>query len=466
LTFRHPYIPNSNDAIKKEMLKEIGVESIDDLYRDIPEKFRLKRDLNIPRAHSEMEVFRKVKNILKKNVTFEDMPIFLGAGVWPHYVPSVVKEIVRRGEFLTSYTPYQPEISQGILQAFFEYQSLVAELLEMDVVNASVYDWPSALGEAALMCARLNKRKKFIVPEIIHPDRLSVLKTYTEPAGIIIEKVKYVRDKGILDLEDLKNKVDENVSGVYIENPSYLGFLETQVEDISQITHEKNALFVVGVDPTSLGVIKPPGSYDADIVIGEGQPLGSPVNFGGPLLGIFACRNDRKVIRQLPGRIIGLTTNLEGTRRGFVMTLTSREQHIKREKATSNICTNEGLVAIAAAAYLSVMGPEGMKKLGETLLYNARYACKKINEISGVKSPIFNAPHFKEFTVNFDDVKLPVEEIHKKLLTHGFHGGKIIKSEFPELGESALYCVTEIHSKEQILGLVNALKDIIEGEDR
>ena len=461
----HPYIPNSPKNIRDDLLKEIDTNSIDELYSDIPKELFNKKELKLPRAHSEYEVFKEVRNVLKKNKTVLDMPTFLGAGVWPHYVPAAVKAIISRGEFLTSYTPYQAEISQGMLQALFEYQSLMAELLEMPVVNASMYDWANALGEATLMAKRLTKKNVFLVPRIIHPERLSTLKTYAEPANIKVVQIEFNKDNGQLDLNDLESKLNEfrgNVAGVYIENPSYLGFLETQVDKISNMTHENEALFVVGVDPVSLGVIRPPGDYDADIVVGEGQPLGNPLNFGGPLLGIFATKDDMKFIRQMPGRLIGMTRSEDGKYRGFVMTLQTREQHIRRERATSNICSNEALCAVAAAIYLSLLGKRGIVELGKTILYNSHYAMKKLNDIDGVKAPYFNAPHFKEFLAMFHREGIGVEDIHKGLLSRGIHGGKIVKKEFPEFGESMLFCVTEIHTKRDIDMLASVIREIIE----
>ncbi|RJS78681.1 aminomethyl-transferring glycine dehydrogenase subunit GcvPA [Candidatus Bathyarchaeota archaeon] len=457
----HPYIPNSQPEVKEEMMKEIGIEDIEELYADIPEKYKLKRKLNLPEGMPEFEVKKNVEKILSKNKTCNELSVFLGAGCWPHYVPAVVKEIVQRSELLTSYTPYQPEASQGMLQSLFEYQSMICELTGMEVANCSMYDWASALGEAARMASRLTKRNEILVPKIIHPERLATLHVYAEPAGITVKTVSYNEETGQLNLKDLKSKISEKTAAVYIENPSYLGFIETQVEEIAVETHSKGALFIVGVDPTSLGILKPPGEYDADIVVGEGQPLGNSMNFGGPLLGIFACHDDLKIVRQMPGRVIGMTTTKNGDREGFCMALQTREQHIRREKATSNICSNEALCAVASAVYMSLLGPEGFRELGETIMYKANYAIHLSSQIKGIKAPVFKSPHFKEFTVNFDDAGLKIEEVNKKLLNYGIHGGKDVSKEFPELGETALYCVTEIHSKEEIERLANALEEIL-----
>lgn len=457
----HPYIPNSVPEIKQEMMREIGITSIEELYADVPEKYRLKNPLNLPEALSEFEVRKHVERLLSKNRTCNDMPVFLGAGCWPHYVPAAVKEIIQRNELLTSYTPYQPEISQGMLQTLFEYQSMICELTSMDVANSSMYDWASALGEAARMAARAKNRNEVLVPKIIHPERLATLRTYTEPAGILIKQVSYNSGNGQMDIEDLKKKISDKTAAIYVENPSYLGFIETQTEEIQKEAQKHNALFTVGIDPTSLGILKPPGEYGADIVIGEAQPLGNAMNFGGPLLGIMACRGDMSLVRQMPGRIIGLTTTQDGSRNGFCMALQTREQHIRREKATSNICSNEAMCAVASAVHLALLGPEGLRELGETIMYNASYAMKLLSKTEGVKVPLFKSAHFKEFTVNFDETGLSVKEITKRLLRHSIHGGKDISAEFPEFGQTALYCVTEIHSIDEIERMAEALNEVL-----
>jgi len=459
----HPYIPNSLPEIKQEMMREIGVKTIEELYADVPQKYRLKKPLNLPESLSEFDVKKHVEALLSKNKMCSEMPMFLGAGCWPHYVPAVVKEIVQRSELLTSYTPYQPEISQGMLQALFEYQSMICELTGMEVANCSLYDWASALGEACRMASRLTRRNEILVPKIVHPERLATLQAYAEPAGIKIKQVAYNKETGQNSPEDLKNKISDRTAAVYIENPSYLGFVETQVDEISSEAHTHGALFIAGVDPTSLGILKPPGDYGADIVVGEAQPLGNAMNFGGPLLGIFACRDDLKLIRQMPGRIIGMTTTVDGSRQGFCMALQTREQHIRREKATSNVCTNEALCAVASAVYMTLLGPEGFRELSETIMYKTKYAIHLLSKINSVKAPVFKSPHFKEFTVNFDESGLSIKEVHEKLLQCGIHGGKDVSKEFPELGKTTLYCVTEIHSKEEIERLTATLEEILDG---
>jgi glycine dehydrogenase subunit 1 len=446
------------EDIKEKMMADIGIQSIDELYTDIPDALKFQRELQIQGPYSEVEVKREISQTLNRNWDLR-CPPFLGGGVWPHYVPAVVDEIVSRAEFLTSYTPYQPEITQGMLQTIFEYQSQLSELVGMEVANASMYDWATGLGEAARMASRLTRKTSIIVPTIISPSRLSVLEAYAIPAGISISKVDFDKITGQLDIEDLKEKVDKNTAAVYIENPSYFGFIEEGVEAISEVTHDNKALFIAGVDPISLGLIKPPGEYGADIVVGEGQPLGNHMNFGGPLLGIFATKSDPKMIRQMPGRIIGITSTIEGERRAFAMTLMTREQHIRREKATSNICSNQSLCAVAGAVYLSLLGPNGIKELSEVVASKARYAIRRIGELQNVRAPIFNSFHFKEFTVNFNE--RTVEEIHTNLLDRKIHGGKSLIHEFPELGETALYCVTEMHTKSDVDRLVSILEETL-----
>jgi len=458
----HPYIPNSVADTMREMMRELAIKSIDELYADVPEKYRLKQELNLPKKPlSEFEVRRHVETLLKKNKSCNDMPVFLGAGCWPNYVPAVVQEIVSRSEFLTSYTPYQPEVSQGMLQALFEYQSMMCELTGMEVSNCSMYDWASALGEAARMSARFNGRNEILIPKIVHPDRAATLQVYAEPAGITVKQVGYGSESGQLDLDDLKSKITDKTAAVYVENPTYLGYIESQVEEIGKEAHSHKSLFIVGVDPTSLGMFKPPGEYDADIVVGEAQPLGNGMNFGGPLLGIMACRDDMSLIRQMPGRIIGLTTTQDNSKQGFCMTLQTREQHIRREKATSNICTNEALCAVASAIYMALLGPEGLRQLAETIAYRANYAISLLSKIRGIRTPVFKSAHFKEFTVNFDETGLKAGDINKKLLHAQVHGGKDISKEFPELGQTSLYCVTETHSREEIERLRDTLEEVL-----
>ena len=455
------YIPNDTEEIRKKLMDAIDIKEIDELFSDISEEIRLKRDLNLPNSLSELEAKREIEKVLKKNLTIKEMTCFLGAGVWPHHVPAAVDYVSSRSEFLTSYTPYQPEISQGILQALFEYQSMICELLDMDVANCSMYGWPSSLGEAARMAARVTRRNEFLVPHYISRDKLMVLKNYAEPAGIRIIEVNQSLRNGQIDMEDLKRKVSNRTSGVYVENPSYLGFLIESPEEIAEVVHDAGGLFLVGVDSISLGVLRPPGDYGADIAIGEGQPLGNYMN-GGSLLGIFACRGEDYLIRQMPGRIIGMTTTLDGKRQAFCMVLQTREQHIRRHRATSNICTNEALYALRAAVYMALLGPRGFQELGEIIISRTRFLIEKLSQINGVRVPFFDAHHFKEFTVNFDGSSKSLREINRRLLEKEIIGGKDLTSEFPELGQTSLYCVTEMHTLQEIESLCESLKEALE----
>jgi glycine dehydrogenase subunit 1 len=339
---------------------------------------------------------------------------------------------------------------------------MICELTGMEISNCSLYDWSSAVGEAARAAVRVNHRSEIIYTHYIHPERLMTLRTYTEPTDIKAIEVQQDKKTGQVVLEDLKKKLSDKTSAVYIEMPSYLGFLEENMDEISDLTHKNGAMLIVGVDPISLGILKPPGEYGADIVVGEGQPLGNAVNYGGPLLGIYACNGD-KLLRQMPGRVMGMTTTTDGKQRAYCMALSTREQHIRREKATSNICSNEALLAAAAAVYMSLLGPGGMKDLGTTVITKSHYAMKRLSQIPGIRAPAFEASHFKEFVVNFDKTKIKAKEIHKRLLKQGVHGGKILRNEFPELGESALYCVTEVHSKSDIDKLATGMRRALRG---
>lgn len=457
----HPYIPNTDESIMRQMLNEIGVGKIEDLFKDIPPDLQVRASLAIPERMSEMEVKKRVEQILGKNRSASEMLCFLGAGIWQHYVPAAIDAVVSRGEFLTSYTPYQPEISQGMLQTLFEYQSMICELTGMDYANSSLYDWSTALGEAARMTARVTGRDQFIVPHYIHPERLATLKTFSEPADIKINEVAQDIRTGAIDLLDLKRKLNERTAGVYLEYPSFLGFVEEAGDEVARLVHDAGALFVVGCEPISLGALKPPGKFEADVVVGEGQPLGSYMNYGGPLLGIFACRGE-SALRQMPGRIIGKTTTQDGTQAAYCMALQTREQHIRREKATSNICTNEALLALAASMYLSLLGPKGIVELCSIILEGTQYAINRLGSLRGITVPKFDAFHFMEFTVNFDKAGKKVSEINDELLRAGIQGGLDISKYYPELGQSALYCVTEVHSHEDIDALADKLGRTLE----
>ena len=457
----HPYIPNSDREIRRRMLDDITLKAVDELFNDIPSALRSKAGLPIVPKLSEMETRRYVEGLLSKNQSTRDILSFLGAGVWPHHVPAAIDAVISRGEFLTSYTPYQPEVSQGMLQSLFEYQSLICDLTAMDYANSSLYDWSTALGEAARMASRATGRVEFIVPHFIHPERLQTLRTFCEPADIRIIEVSQARETGYIDQADLKRKVSNQTAGVYLETPSFLGFVEESCDDIAHLTHDHGGLFVVGCEPISLGALKPPGEFGADILVGEGQPLGNHMNFGGPLLGIFACRG-QGLLRQMPGRIIGRTTTQDGKQDAYCMALQTREQHIRRGRATSNICTNEALLALAAAMYLSLLGPAGITELSATILDRTNYAIEQIRKLRGIKAPVFNAFHYMEFTVNFGEAGKKVSEINQALLAAGIQGGLDLSTYFPELGQTALYCFTEVHTHADIDMLTDKLRVILE----
>jgi glycine dehydrogenase subunit 1 len=445
-------------------MKTIGITSVEELFSDIPSNIRLTREawenleIGVGRPVSEVEARRIVEKKLEKNVKLK-VPPFMGGGVYPHYVPPLVTYIISRGEFLTAYTPYQAEISQGLMQALFEYQSLMAELLEMDVVNASMYDMGSAAAEAVLMALRVNRgRSKVVLPANMNPLHRKVVETYTWPLGVKLVTVPYDREWGFVDLEELKKLVDEDTAAVYVQYPNFFGVLEPHVKAVGEITHDKKALLITGVYPVALGLVKSPGEVGADIAVAEGQPLGIGLNYGGPYLGVFATRFDMNLVRQMPGRIIGLTVSKTGER-SFAMILQTREQHIRREKATSNICTNEALMAIAAAVYLSMLGKNGVVKLAEVNYYRAHYAWIKLKK-AGFNVEVFKGEFFNEFPVSFNETGLRYQYIHDELLKRGIHGGLYIGDYYPELGETALYAFTELHFKKDIDELVDALVEI------
>ncbi len=442
------FIPNS--PLKNSMLKDLKYRDIDDLFSDIPQKIRIK-NLNIPQGRTQQEVEEHLRTLAQKNKSFCEMPSFFGGGMKPHYIPAIVKSVISRSEFYTAYTPYQPEASQGFLQAIFEYQSLIVELTGMDVSNASLYDGATALGEAALMCTRINKRKTFVVADNISWEKKSILKNYTKGAGIRIKDVAYDKKTGMIDLESLQKTIDADTAGLYLENPNFFGVFEDSVDEISSMLQNNQSMFIVGVDPISLGVCKSPGEYGADVVIGEGKCLGNPLDFGGSTLGIFACKNE--FLRQIPGRLIGMTKDQQG-KRAFCMTFQTREQHIRREKATSNICTNEGLCMLAAATYLSWLGSKGLHDLGRINLKRGQELEKKITSIPDF-TKMFKGVHFNEFVIRFPDAK----KIYNHLLQHGIQGGFLLQRFYPELTNCMLFGVTELHSEESIDRLISQLKE-------
>ena len=442
------FIPNSN--VKKQMLEEIELKTINDLFSDIPKNIIIN-DFNLADGLSQQETEKKLRKIASKNKSYNELLSFIGGGIKPHYVPSIVKSIVSRAEFFTSYTPYQSEASQGFLQAMFEYQSLISELTKLEIANCSLYDDVTALAEAALMCSRINRKKIFIVPENISYDKKSVLKNYTKGADIKIKEIPFDIETGKIDINQLEKNINNDIAGVYIENPNFFGIFENQINEINKLIKDANSLFVVGIDPLSLGIVKSPGEYGADIVIGEGRSLGNAINFGGSSLGIFSCK--KEFLRQMPGRIIGLTKDSSG-KRAFCMTLQTREQHIRRGRATSNICTNEGLCALGAVTYLSWLGSKGLEKLSKINYENGQNLAKKIETINGFKK-MFIGTHFNEFVIKCG--KNP-NEINKELLKNNIQGGLLIDKWYPQLKNCMLFGITEIHSNDDIEKLISNLK--------
>ena len=445
-----PYIPNTEED-QKEMLKEIGARSIEDLFCSIPQNLRLKTDLNLPSSLSEMELVNELKGLSRKNAHLDEYISFLGAGSYDHFIPALVDHLSSRSEFYTSYTPYQAEASQGMLQTTYEYQSLICKLFQMDVCNASLYEGATALAEAVILAHRVNHGSKVSVTKTLNPEYRQVLTTYiNKTLGLSIIEIDY--ENGVTDLTKLEETIDKDTSCVVIQNPNFFGCLE-KVSEIEEITHQVGSLYIVSVDPISLGILIPPGGYNADIAVGEGQALGGKLNFGGPCLGIFTAK--KEFLRKMPGRIVGETTD-KGGRRGFALTLQTREQHIRRERATSNICTNQALNALRAAIYLSTLGEEGLAKVAHLCLQKSHYAARKIYQIPGFE-PIFRSPFFKEFAV-----RCPVSpgKINKLLWDNKILGGFDLGKFYPELKNSLLFSVTEKRTSEEIDKLTLFLEDI------
>jgi glycine dehydrogenase subunit 1 len=444
------FIPNS--SIKDIMLKDIKLDNIEELFSDIPKKIKID-NINLDGSLTQQKTYEKLREISNKNKSYNDILFFIGGGIKPHFVPSLVKSLTSRSEFCTAYTPYQSEASQGFLQAMFEYQSMIAELTGLDVANCSLYDGVTALSEAVLMCSRINKKKTFLIPKNISWEKKSVLKNYTKGPKIQIKEIEYNNETGKINVEDLKNKINNDISGIYLENPNFFGIFEENINEISEISKEFNALFVVGIDPLSLGVTKSPGDFGADISIGEGRSLGNPMYFGGSSLGIFSCK--KQFLRQIPGRIIGLTKDKEG-KQAFSMALQTREQHIRRGKATSNICTNEGLCALAAVIYLSWLGCKGFENLSKINLENGHKLAKKITSLDGFEKK-FNGFHFNEFVIKSD---INAKKINNKLLKNNIQGGFLIEDFYPNLKNCMLFGTSELHDDIKFEKLIKCLKEV------
>ena len=424
---------------RRAMLEKIGVGSFEDLLKGIPRAIP-KADLNLPPGLSEPELLEEAHRRADQDVSSRSHVSFLGAGAYDHFIPSAVRYIGSRGEFLTAYTPYQPEASQGTLQAMYEFQSLLCDVTGMEAANASLYDGASALAEACLLALRETQRSKLLVAGTLHPEFRQTLQTYLSQAPVPIAELP--RRQGASDLEAAQAQIDDQTAALVVQMPNAFGGLEP-VEEMGRLAQARGALFIVVVNPISLGILEPPGAYGADVVVGEGQSLGNDLNFGGPYLGLFACRE--KFLRRMPGRIVGMTRDAHG-RRGFVLTLQTREQHIRRAKATSNICTNEAMMALSAAVYLASLGRNGFREVALQNLQKAHYAFDQLTQVRGVR-PLFEGPFFNEFAL---EVPGDPEELNGKLLKKGFLGGFPLKRWDPQLKNGWLVAVTEARSRDQI----------------
>lgn len=439
-------IPNTEED-RKEMLSVIGVESFEELLSNVPQELLNADFSDLGKGLSEYEVLELLKGLANGNVSSGEAVSFLGGGAYDHFVPSIIGEIISRSEYLTAYTPYQAEVSQGTLQAIFEYQSMICALTGMDVANASMYDGASALAESGLLACRHTKRNKLVVASTITQAYRDVVKTYIQ--GSDIELVFVPFENGVTDIEALSSLVDAETAAVMLQTPNFFGCIE-DAEEAGKIARENGSLFIVSADPISLGILKKPGEYGADIVVGEGQSLGTPTQFGGPYLGIFAAKMN--LVRRMPGRIAGQTWDLDGNR-GYVLTLQTREQHIRRERATSNICTNQGIVMLSAAIYMSIMGKEGIYKVAELSTQKSHYLAEQISELSGFEV-MFGSPFFKEFVV-----KTPVDPsiIIESLLEENIFAGIDLSGFDYGIDNGLLICVTEKRTKEEMDRFVELL---------
>jgi glycine dehydrogenase subunit 1 len=443
------YIPNTDDD-RAAMLKVAGMERIEELFLDVPEALRYP-SLDLPSPVSELEILQELQVLSEYNADVQHAPCFLGAGAYHHFVPSVVGHVIGRSEFYTAYTPYQPEISQGTLQAMFEYQSMICALTGMDAANASHYDGATALAEAVVMAVYIarGKRSKIVISADVHPEYRAVVHTYTQGMNLSVTGEEQIAD----DFGALSSLIDGDTACVVVQNPSFLGYLRdpAALQALADAAHEAGALFVVTADPISLGLFVPPGDYGADIVCGEGQALGGGLSFGGPYLGYFACR--QKYVHKMAGRLVGQTADEDG-RRGFVLTLSAREQHIRREKATSNICSNEALMALAAAVYLTAMGKAGLSQVAELCYHKAHYAADSLSKLPAYQV-LGGQPFFKEFPLR---CPAPVDQINDYLLDEwGIIGGYDLGRDYPTLANTMLVCCTEMNTKDEIDTLVQAL---------
>ncbi len=447
-----PYILNTDKEIK-QMLKTIGVESVDQLYSVLPEEIKLKEPLNLASGLSEFDVKNKVTALSEKNKPLARFNSFLGAGCYDHYVPAAVSFILSRSQFLTAYTPYQAECSQGILQAIYEYQSYICRLTGMDLSNASLFDGASALAEAVLMALRITRKRKVIISSITHPEYKQTLKTYLSGFDFTIEEIG-ANSEGLVDLEELRHSLDDEVGCIAFQSPNFFGLIE-ETKQLSEIAKRNKALAVMVTNPLSLAMLKEPAKLGIDIVCGDGQPLGGSLSFGGPSFGFIATKNE--YTRQMPGRIVGMTEDKKGST-AYCLTLQTREQHIKREKATSNICSNQSLNAIGAAVYLSLMGKKGLKEVASYSFSNAQYFYQRLKELRGVKLT-FGPRFFNEFVWEIENAPKIIDILYKKNIIAGYYLGK----DFPQYKNSILSCCTEKKKKSEIDALVFALAEVLRG---
>ncbi len=435
-SFQSPYVPNT-DLDRRLMLDAIGVDSVDDLFSDVPEGY-LNYDLDIPSAMDELELGRYAAQLASMNATPGDYACFLGAGSYRHHIPAVVRQITGRSEYVTAYTPYQPEVSQGTLQTAFEFQSLICQLTGMDVANLGMYDGSTSLAEAALMAGRVTRRGRVSVLKTVSPLYREVLDTYVQARNIEVETI------------DSQNpKIEEGTACLIVQQPNFFGYLE-DLQALSDLAHSSGALLIVSADPLSLAMFNPPSKYGADIVVGEGQALGVPPTFGGPYVGLFACKQD--YIRQMPGRIVGRTVDTRGEE-AYVLTLQTREQHIRRERATSNICTAVALIALMSTVYMASFGKRGLRHVAELCYHKAHYAAGLIDSIPGYSLPM-EGTFFREFVV---ECPLPPERVNRMLVERGIIGGLDISEQTPN---GMLVCVTEVNSREEVESLADALAEI------
>ena len=444
---QYHYIPATHEDEQK-MLKACNVSSIDDLFSDIPDDLKLNRDLNLDESKSELEVSEIITKMADKNI--DDLTCFLGAGAYDHYIPSLIKSITSRSEFYTAYTPYQAEISQGTLQSIFEFQSMIAEITKMDIANASMYDGATAAVEACIMAVGKTRRNKIVVPKTVHPETRQILKTYLQFKDVEVVEVDYDREYGTTDLNKLKEVVGEETACILVQNPNFFGVIE-DVDEIGSIARDNKAMYVMSVNPITLSILKSPGEVGADIAVGDAQPLGNSLNFGGPYVGFLAIKSG--LIRKMPGRVVGQTVDADG-KRCYALTLQTREQHVRREKATSNICSNQGLNALIASIYLATMGKKGYQEVAMQNIQKSHYAYKKFDESKNFE-PVFKGKFFNEFVVKSP---MPVDELNEKLLENKILGGYDLGKDYEELKGCVLMCVTEKRTAKEIDNLVNLME--------